>query len=352
MDLVKVLACALCLTGTTVEAEVETAELVPLGQVEFSGTLAGARDLSAAQRLGDWLVVASDENAVVQFLERSEGHDYRFHHALPLHAKPDVELDIEALALDGEQLYALGSHSRYRRRVRPDAEPDENSRRFSEVRYREHRDSLFRIAIDPDSGQPRGDMEHRSLRAVLESQPVLAPFLAAPGKENGVDFEGLAVVDGLMLIGFRGPVLRHNYLPVLALRFDDIDACADPQPPAATACELRFLNLRGRGVRGMHTVTGGVLLIAGPVGDGRFDYHLYFWDGRDCFPSREAAGCRLVDLGIIPGTHDAGAEGIAVLSENATGWEVLVVYDGVVGGKPARFRVPRPEPGIRRPAAR
>lgn len=320
------------------------ADLVPTGVARFTGPVQGARDLSAVQRVGAWLALVSDENAVVQFLQPMDGDEYQFSHVLALLPDTDSELDLEALALDGATLYALGSHSRFRRRVKPEASQQENERRFSEVAYRERRDALFRIELDLDTGTGLSDPapQQRSLRPLLGRQAVLQPFLAAPGKENGVDFEGLAAVGDQLYLGFRGPVLRHNYVPVLVLRFADIDDCVTRAGPPGARCELRYLNLGGRGVRGMQSVSDGILLIAGPMGDGVFSYQLYFWDGRDCFPRPGRSGCRLVDLGLIPGTSDAGAEGLTVLAEDATGWEVLIVYDGVEGGRPTRFRVPRP----------
>ncbi len=319
------------------------AELVPTGVATFTGSLQGTRDLSAVQRLGAWLTLVSDENAMVQFLQPVGDHEFQFSHALALLPDTSAELDLEALALDGTTLYALGSHSRYRRRVKPGASQRENERRFSQVAYKALRDVLYRIEIDPVTGQSNSLPEQHSLRALLDRKAVLQPFLAAPGKENGVDLEGMAAVDGQLYLGFRGPVLRHNYVPVLVLRFADIQDCATNPEPADSLCELRYLNLGGRGVRAMQSVTDGILLIAGPVGDGVFSYQLYFWDGRDCFPRPGRSGCRLMDLGVIPGTSDAGAEGLTVLAEDATSWDILIVYDGVEGGRPTRFRIPRPE---------
>ena len=45
-------------------------------------------------------------------------------------------------------------------------------------------------------------------------------FVNAYLQENGVDIEGLAWRDGELIAGFRGPVLRANYVPVMRFTFD------------------------------------------------------------------------------------------------------------------------------------
>jgi hypothetical protein len=318
------------------------AELVPEGPAVFAGQLLGDRDLSAVQFVGEFLVIASDETAVLQFLRPVGEARYEVSHELQLLADQSVEIDLEALALDGETLYALGSHSRFRRRPDQGRSRDDGDRGFEQVNYHESRDKLFRVDLDLATGRPKTPPAVRSLRPLLDNQPVLKPFAATPGKENGADFEGMAVVGERLYLGFRGPVLRGNYVPVLTLRFDDVDECAQNPATSDDKCRLLFLNLGGRGVRSLHPVDDGFLLIAGPMGDGDFSYQLYFWDGRNCMPYHQKVNCTLTDLGVIPGTHNAGAEGLAVLGESASVWRILIVYDGIEGGKPARFRVARP----------
>src|SRR5262245_60839271 len=74
--------------------------------------------------------------------------------------------------------------------------------------------------------------------------------------------------------GFRGPVLRENYTPVLRFTF------AVP----VIESDLLYVNLGGRGIRDLTRARGGLLVLAGPVGDGPGSYQLYFWDGKDCLP--------------------------------------------------------------------
>ena len=87
-------------------------------------------------------------------------------------------------------------------------------------------------------------------------------------KENGVHIEGIAVKGGVLYLGFRDPVFRDTYVPVMTRKFDD---------PADTH-DLLFVRLGGRGLRSLACVSDGFLNIAGPVGDGPGSYQLYHWD--------------------------------------------------------------------------
>jgi len=133
-------------------------------------------------------------------------------------------------------------------------------------------------------------------------------------------------------------VLRGNFTPILRCRFG----------PPPTDHEILFVDLGGRGVRDLATVDDGILILAGPVGDGPGSYQLYLWDGRDMVPGTGAPtsvkdpGLRL--LGDLPdptpldGSHPK-AEGLAIMEAKDKPWEVLVVYDGLNDGNATRFKV-------------
>jgi hypothetical protein len=58
------------------------------------------------------------------------------------------------------------------------------------------------------------------LEAIIENDdPHLAPFVDVPGKDNGLDIEGLAVHGMRAFVGLRGPVLRE-WCCILELRLD------------------------------------------------------------------------------------------------------------------------------------
>ena len=101
-------------------------------------------------------------------------------------------------------------------------------------------------------------------------------FTKIPSKENGIDIEGIASDGDKLYIGFRGPVLRGNYVPVMVIK--DCDNPSD--------YELLFVNLDGNGIRDICKVEDGFLIISGPMGDGVGNYQLYFWNGVDSIPGK------------------------------------------------------------------
>ena len=135
-----------------------------------------------------------------------------------------------------------------------------------------------------DGGGNASPVEATSLGPILDADKVLGLFRDIPSKENGVDIEGIAVDGDDLYAGFRGPVLRGNFTPVLRFRF------ANP----STATELLFVDLGSLAIRDLTKVRGGFLILAGPVGDGPGGFHLFFWDGRDCLPGLRPAGARAI----------------------------------------------------------
>ena len=76
------------------------------------------------------------------------------------------------------------------------------------------------------TARPDGD----DLRELLRDDDHLAPFLPIPGKDNGLDVEGIAVIGDRVYLGLRGPVLR-GWAVVLELR-----PHADPDDPNRLGC--------------------------------------------------------------------------------------------------------------------
>ncbi len=134
---------------------------------------------------------------------------------------------------------------------------------------------VYRLTVDAQ-GAFSGPVERKSLAGFLKGNSILKRFAEIPSKENGIDIEGLAAdAGGKLFAGLRGPVLRGNFVPVLVFDFD--------HPEAAT---LRFVNLKGLGIRDMAAVKDGFLMLAGPVGEGPADFRIFFWDGADAIPGK------------------------------------------------------------------
>jgi hypothetical protein len=299
-------------------------ELTRIGPVEFRGEVKGELDVSGVAVVGKYLVIAADETPLAQVLRKDSDTQYTVIHDVPLGA-PDHELDLEAVAAEGSTVYVTGSHNR----VRFIGPKGGGGVTPVEEKRRKHRDQVFRFTLGPD-GKP-GPVERMSLRDTLDAHPILRQFVPVASKENGIDIEGLAAKDGRLYFGFRGPVLRDNWVPVLSCTFG----------PTPGDVKVAYLQLHGRGVRDMAAVKEGFLVLAGPVGDGDTSTRIYFWDGRDGLdPAAMAAKPQL--FGELPDMKKAKAEGLAVLRDEGTAYELLLVWDGLPKGGPARYRLTRP----------
>ena len=189
------------------------------------------------------------------------------------------------------------------------------------------REQFFRFTLDA-AGKP-GRVETKSLKKALDKDPILKDFIPIASKENGIDIEGLAVKKGVLYFGFRGPVLRDNWVPILTCTFDD---------PTATAKTV-YVNLDGRGVRDIVATADGFLILAGPVGNGHTSYRIYYWDGHDLW-SKPAPG-QMKRLADVPPMGKGKPEGLTVLKQVGNEYELLLVCDGVKNGAPTRWKLKR-----------
>ncbi len=283
--------------------------------VPLRGIIDAATDLSGATLAGEYLVLGADEGHRLQILRPDPAHGgWSLHQALAL-AKQDQEADIEAITFGDGCLYVIGSHGCRRRRLKPELSVRKNRERLLEIDRQESRSRLVRLPFDATSGVV-GEGQRIDLSKRLRKDPLLGPFYGVPSKENGIDIEGMAYRDGQLFLGFRGPVLRDNYVPVMVLSFD--------RPKRYT---LRFVRLDGQGIRDMVAVDEGFLILSGPVNDAPGPFCLWWWDGIDQIPGRDhrVQAARL--LGPVSSSGGAKAEGLALLSQHGGRAEVLVVYD-------------------------
>ena len=241
------------------------------------------------------------------------------------------EADFEALTASGDTFFAITSHARDRKKISANRTLAENLDRLSAdginacgTRHSLHRFTLTGAAAVADVEPPV------SLRKLIENHPVLAPFAALPAKENGVDIEGLVAVRDRLLVGFRGPVLRHNLVPILDI----------PQALStigADSIRTLFVDLLGRGVRDMAAGPGDTIdILAGPNGDEPQPYLVIAWNGRTQLPGKDRPAsdpvlppdvrCQLPAVVDARGEHKP--EGLAYLDTTADGDRYIVVFDG------------------------
>lgn len=244
----------------------------------------------------------------------------------------DDEADLESLTVDGEWLYAVGSHGCTRKRAKAKKSQHDNRQRLERVECSRSRRILARVAWrELAGGGPSVKHDKGRLWDSIEHDKILSSFTRIPSKENGVDIEGLVVDGESLLVGFRGPVLRGNHAVVLKTEF------------RARDYELLYLDLEGRGIRDLCRVDHGrYLVLAGPTGDAPLPYDLYLWDGRDDIAGRDRPANVLTCLGTIPpplAAPRAKPEGIDVVSRPAERLRIVVVYDAAPAGCPTIFQV-------------
>jgi hypothetical protein len=251
------------------------------------GCIRAAYDLSAIGRMGTYLVIGGDEAVgpdkdlnIIQVLSKQEDGQYVAGEDIVL---PDVdkndgrELDIEGIAVDGNFIYVVGSHSSTRNNAASKKSYKRNRKTFNQgkIKNEPSRDWLHQVEVNQQV-QPL-EIKSISLTDVISNHKALKAFSEIPSKENGVDIEGIAVDDGWVYVGFRGPVFRDNYVPVLKFKFDEHEE----------SVTLLLVKLDGGGVRGMASVMDGFLIVSGPVGDAPGPYLVHHWNGQDMVPGKD-----------------------------------------------------------------
>lgn len=318
--------------------------------------------LSAVARQGPHLWVANDETTSLERLTLEDGDQARAHRSFDLTQVLELpgdkgELDIEGLDVERDTLWLVGSHSSARKQVKNNSTPAEAQRSLATVEVSQRRRVLARLStktlLDPDEvlldpgGSRTGQQQHPAVLGLgrgadlvdlLADDPHLGSFIQSsktgrpiPGKDNGIDCEGLAVAGDRVFIGLRGPVLR-GWAMVIELQVGD-GAGLEPQPigPGNRRYRKHFLRLHGLGVRDLCRHGEDLLVLAGPTMelDGRAA--VFRW--RDALTSKAEAVLPKADLHCefdVPfGEGEDHAEGIAVLGD---GRSALVLY-GTPAGK-------------------
>jgi len=247
------------------------------------------------------------------------------------------EIDIEAVAWQAPYLYALGSHSAKRKRIKGSLTQKENLKRLQETSPEKARQQLFRIELNSDFSAK--DIQVMSLQSLLTEDPILNAFTGLPSKENGIDMEGLAIDEkGRLLVGFRGPVLRGNVTPILRIetkkkRFE------------VKKSKLLYVDADGRGIRGITEIKDNAddkdgkefLVLTGAVGDQTLSYQVYVWSGKNALPGSDSKASDFKLLCDLPDSKGK-PEGIQFLNRTRSSIEFVIVEDGLINGQPTAYR--------------
>jgi hypothetical protein len=316
--------------------------------------------LSSALVMGDNLWIVSDERNSLERLTRLDKHTFGNHRQfdlkdyLELPCGPDCEVDVEGLGNDAYYLWVIGSHSLVRKKPKKQQDPEKQIERLAKVEEDPSRYLLARIPLvkDKETGEyvlkkecPHPDIPGKTLRAaqlvrlgdenklmkVLGKDPHLKPFLRIPGKDNGLDIEGLALAGEKIFIGLRGPVLR-GWAIILEVEIEETKSAhfkLKPIGPDGAFYKKHFLHLEGMGIRELRTVKDDLLILAGPTMDLDGTISVYRWRNaakqeKEAIVHRKELD-RLFD---IPHGHGETmgqdkAEGMALWDDN----HVLVVFD-------------------------
>ncbi len=231
------------------------------------------------------------------------------------------EADVEGASFDDGFYYLVGSHGLSK----------------TEAEFQASRFFAFRFKVDTETGMPGFPVgtEMRPpevqigdrLRGVIAATPELQHFAEQPLDAHGVNIEGLAVRNHHLFLGFRAPVLDGKAF-VMSVGVDAVFGNAPAKPhvfPIALS--------DGMGVRDLATVEGGFLVLSGPEMNEPGEAQLFFWDGQSTSPKQ---------LGRLGGLPDhAKPEAVLVLAEDTEAYRLLVLSDGIPGGAPTEYRVPK-----------
>ncbi|HYW57923.1 MAG TPA: DUF3616 domain-containing protein [Polaromonas sp.] len=324
--------------------------------------------LSVALQVGNTLWVANDESTSLERLVLGEGRtsgkwreagqhrqfalaDYL---RLPEPGKgADVgEVDIEGLAHAQGYMWLVGSHSLKRKKPAQDEAAGSGHKLLAEISVDGNRYLLARIPLVEEEGswtlrkkttqrgrqrtaaQLKGNAKGNALTQALKRDKHLGAFLAVPGKDNGFDIEGLAVVGKRLFLGLRGPVL-NGWAVIVEI---------EPELRSGSTAELQlkpigrkkrlyrkhFLQLGGLGIRDLCMQGKDMLILAGPtmVLDGPVS--VFRWPDAGSAKGEQLLGAeelpKILDLPYGQGVDHP--EGMSLLSPPGGGANgLVVVYD-------------------------
>lgn len=314
--------------------------------------------LSAVVLVENTLWLAGDETVRVERLRRDDKDVFAGHLAfqlsdfLALPAGEEEEADIEGLDVADGYLWLVGSHSLKRSNPKPDKTVTDNRKRLSSVESDGNRFLLARIPLSlegpdqtlgkeisgPDAtrvaSQLRGHAEGNELTAALAKDKHFRNFLAIPGKDNGLDIEGLAVAGGRIFVGLRGPVLR-GWTALLEMAIKEKARASSTLKLAEIGSKGRlyrkhFLDLGGLGIRDLCIDGDDLLILAGPTMDLDGPVTIFRWRGGSK-PKEESLvfGDALEKVIDVPfGAGNDHAEGMTILPANSKGRRsVMILYD-------------------------
>ena len=319
--------------------------------------------LSAVERTGDHLWIACDETPTLERLTLHPDGSFAGHRCFALADYVDLpdegEVDVEGLAYAEPYLWVVGSHSRKRSKAKRDEDDEACIERLAKVGTDGSRHFLARIPLAhedgglvpvrscPDPRDPGAELTAARLRGrgpksgivgALRDDKHLRRFLRIPGKDNGFDIEGLAVLGERIFVGLRGPVLR-GWAVILELE----PVASHDRPDRLRLRRIgengeryrkHFLDLEGMGIRDLRRDGDDLLVLAGATMVLSAPAAVWRWpggaspDGPSLVRGDELR--RVLDLDYGVGRRDDHAEAVALFGEGQQR-QVMVLYDSAAG---------------------
>jgi hypothetical protein len=347
LRLCALLASALLASALLATSPALAEALQPLRRIEATSDFAGKKPGKAAHDVSGMACVPArdgkqrcllinDENTAAQFATLNDGA-LTPGESVPLlgdgpspatlGAPPAVacpeqgkfrDLDGESVAFAAPYFYVAGSHG--------------CSRHSGQFRLSAFH--LARIKVDAN-GRAEGapELTYR-LSDLLRRAGSAGGFLGRDlMSANGMNVEAIAVTGDRLWAGLRAPSLDGKAFLVGASL---TDLFAAGHEPARGEPRLVAVPLRGqRGFRDLAALKDGRLLaLVGPAQEQDLDYALMLID-----PARPEA---VRELGRLRNRDSAKAEALTILSETATGLDILIGYDGPRNGKFEEYRLSPP----------
>jgi Protein of unknown function (DUF3616) len=251
-----------------------------------------------------------------------------------------IELDAEGVGYADGYFYIIGSHGRARH------EKDDIKKEAKNEAKAEASRHVFRVRLDLDSVNDNGRFSgapeikpSTELPRFIRDEPKLASTFDVPLDDNGLTIEGVAVRDGWLYAGMRGPVLDNGDAVILSVPLGVLFEGQQGEQ------QTHFLNLgrdtlkNTRGVRDLVAFKNGFFVLAGPVSDPPndevedSDYAVFWWDGK-------ATPKKLADI------KDYGKkvkpEGLVPLDQRGNRLDVLLFFDGPDEGEPRPVEIDQP----------
>lgn len=266
-------------------------------------------------------LIANDEKKYAQFFS-IEGNVLVPRKLIRL-SDEDKDPDAEGVAYEKGFFYVTGSHGRSRKKDK------ENLSSYV----------VFRIAVDPQTGIPKTEPNAKKvdgveasprMREVIENDKYVKAKFNKPLAEGGVNIEGIAVRNGRMYFGLRGPSLDKQAY-VLSVDAGALFTKADDLKPDSIPLELG----ENTGIRDLAAVNDGILILAGPTRNEKVSYTIWLWDGS----SKTAKPLATLDLSTV--TADAKAEILLPLEEDSASIRALVMFDSAENGGAVSFSIKR-----------